>query len=47
MEHEKTSYQSPEILVFSLSIEKELLNTSNNNDTSNNGEMGNGGFLDE
>ena len=40
MEHEKTSYQSPEILVFSLSME-ELLNTSNN------GEMGNGGFLDE
>jgi hypothetical protein len=41
MEHEKTSYQSPEILVFSLSMEEELLNTSNN------GEMGNGGFLDE
>lgn len=41
MEHEKTPYQSPEILVVSLSMERGLLNSSNN------GEMGNGGFLDE
>lgn len=42
MEQEKALYQSPEILVVSFAMQRGfLLNNSNN------GEMGNGGFLDE
>ena len=41
MEYEKTCYQTPEILVVSLTLEGGFLTNTNN------GEMGNGGFLDE
>lgn len=43
MEQEKTLYQSPEISVVSLAMEGGLLDNSQKD----NGEMGNGGFLDE
>ena len=41
MEQKKTTYQSPVIRIYALRLDGRIMNGSNN------GEMGNGGFLDE
>ena len=48
MEQNKINYQAPEVCAFSLIPRRRILSVSDPNDTTtDNGEMQNGGFLDE